>query len=132
MAYCLTLQLRLLWVSKSRTEPTVETYFTMFCICCNNGYLYLFDHSLIAATAIISIVGCDPADSSKACEMKKCTRNEILERTKEICDILQLEFIFVKPCQNLDALITDAIQSLQENDILMETQVSGTTAKQNI
>lgn len=56
--------------------------------------------------------------------MKKLNQSQIVERTKEVCDVLQLEFIFSKACQSLDAKIIEAILTFQTSDILTEAQVS--------
>lgn len=37
---------------------------------------------------------------------------DLLQATLELCNILQYEYIFCKPCQNLDAMILDCIDSL--------------------
>lgn len=39
-------------------------------------------------------------------------QDDLVEAATELCDILQNEFIFVKPCQNLDAVIIDCIEEL--------------------
>lgn len=39
-------------------------------------------------------------------------QDDLLEAAQELCDILQYEFIFAKPCQNLDASIIDCIEDL--------------------
>lgn len=75
------------------------------------------------ATALISLIGFNPV-SSQSSESEKFNLKEITTKTKDVCDILQLEFIFAKPCQNLDSVISDAVQTLVENDILSQMQVS--------
>ncbi|XP_034256133.1 glycerol-3-phosphate acyltransferase 1, mitochondrial isoform X2 [Thrips palmi] len=88
----------------------------------SNGLLSHFAVEAALATALISLIGYNPVDSSQPSESVKFTLKEIMEHSKAVCDILQLEFIFAKPCQNLDSVINDALQSLVENDILEQVQ----------
>ncbi|KAK3928172.1 Glycerol-3-phosphate acyltransferase 1, mitochondrial [Frankliniella fusca] len=87
----------------------------------SNGLLSHFAIESALATAIVSLIECDPTIPPHV-EQRKLTHQEIVERTKEVCDVLQLEFIFAKACQNLDSLISDAIHGMIENDILSSEQ----------
>lgn len=88
----------------------------------SNGLLSHFAVESALATALISLIGFNPVDSSQTAETIKLTYKDMLEQTKKVCDILQLEFIFAKPCQNIDTIIQEAVQNLIENDILGQTQ----------
>lgn len=65
----------------------------------------------------------NPDSLSPSEEPMPLPQREILEKTKEVCDVLQLEFIFAKACQSLDLVITEAIRNFIEKNILMEVQV---------
>lgn len=40
------------------------------------------------------------------------TQTDLLQAALDLCNILRYEFIFCKPCQNLDAMILDCIDNL--------------------
>lgn len=89
----------------------------------SNGLLSHFAIESALATAIVSLIEYDPTSpTAEVVEKKKFTHEQILERTKEVCDVLQLEFIFAKACQNLDSLISEAIQVMIEKEILSTEQ----------
>uniref|UniRef100_A0A336MYD6 CSON009880 protein n=1 Tax=Culicoides sonorensis TaxID=179676 RepID=A0A336MYD6_CULSO len=44
--------------------------------------------------------------------------NEVTDLSKQLCDILRYEFIFCKPCQNFDIVLTDTITRLSDKNIL--------------
>lgn len=39
-------------------------------------------------------------------------QRDLVESTLDLCNILQYEFIFCKPCQNLEAIVLDCIDNL--------------------
>lgn len=82
---------------------------------------YLLSYLCFAATAIMTLMNSDSGSSTQ--EPKPLPQREILEKTKEVCDVLQLEFIFAKACQSLDLVVTEAIHNFIEKNILMEVQV---------
>lgn len=43
----------------------------------------------------------------------------LVRRSLELCDILKYEFIFCKPCQDLERVVIEAIQNLSHTDIIM-------------
>lgn len=52
-------------------------------------------------------------------------QRDLLSTTLELCNILQYEFIFCKPCQNLEATILDCIDGLIfRKDILIVVSTS--------
>lgn len=40
------------------------------------------------------------------------SQSDLLQATLDLCNILRYEFIFCKPCQNLEAMILDCIDNL--------------------
>lgn len=40
------------------------------------------------------------------------TQTDLLQATQDLCNILRYEFIFCKPCQEMDAMILDCIDNL--------------------
>lgn len=89
----------------------------------SNGLLSHFAVEAAVATAVISLLGFDPRDSASIpTKVKTLSQKTIVDQTKEVCDILQLEFIFAKACQSLDNIIIEAIQSYIEKGVLQETQ----------
>ena len=51
------------------------------------------------------------------------TTEAILQRATELCEILQFEFIFTKPCQQLETTIEEAIMKLKYKEILLCKEV---------
>ncbi|XP_076301390.1 glycerol-3-phosphate acyltransferase mino isoform X2 [Lasioglossum baleicum] len=43
----------------------------------------------------------------------------LVQRSLKLCDILKYEFIFCKPCQDLERVIVEAIENLSYTDIIM-------------
>lgn len=89
----------------------------------SNGLLSHFAVEAALATAVVSLLEFDPSEPAKE-EQKswKLTQSDIISRTKEVCDVLQLEFIFAKACQNLETVIIQNIHSFIEKEIFTTPQ----------
>lgn len=53
------------------------------------------------------------------------TQEKIVEYSLELCDILQYEFLFCKPCQNLELTIIDAIDNFMFKELLISQNNEG-------
>lgn len=52
------------------------------------------------------------------------SRDNLVERALKLCDIFKYEFIFCKPCQELEQVILEAIENLSHTDIISLKQES--------
>ena len=48
---------------------------------------------------------------------------DIQQRALDLCEILQFEFIFTKPCRQLDTTVEEAILQLKYKEILLCNEV---------
>ena len=74
---------------------------------------------------IFLVTGLYAALKSKINDPVAIARNDIIffqdtvvEKALEVCDILKYEFIFCKPCQNLEHVIIDTLGSLNSSGII--------------
>ncbi|KAF4528604.1 hypothetical protein B566_EDAN009208 [Ephemera danica] len=80
-----------------------------------NGSLSLYALEAVIATAMCSLQPACAWTANAACTV---TRNELLEVSKYICQVLQFEFIFSKPCQLIDKVLLDVIQDFVDKNYL--------------
>lgn len=63
-------------------------------------------------------------DTSSKLDDVKVSEDVIIRHAIEICDILQFEFIFTKPCEQLDYALSDVIDKFKCYEILSTEEVS--------
>lgn len=77
-----------------------------------NGAIELsyYSNMLVAAYALQSVV----AVGLQALDRRRglINQGDLLEACLEVCDILQYEFLFCKPCQDLEESLIDCISNL--------------------
>lgn len=56
----------------------------------------------------IVVIALHSLDLSSGC----VSQQDLLQATLDLCNILRYEYIFCKPCQNLEAMILDCIDNL--------------------
>ncbi|XP_026322853.1 glycerol-3-phosphate acyltransferase 1, mitochondrial isoform X1 [Hyposmocoma kahamanoa] len=67
----------------------------------------------ILATALESVINQPNADQ------EVIRHNELIEASLQLCEVLSQEFIVCPPCHRIEERMTDAIQSLIEEDVLI-------------
>lgn len=83
----------------------------------SNGMICCYVVDAVVATALTTLV-------PKLNESSLFFHSELVERSKELFDILKYEFIFHKPCQTPESVINEAIDNLKAKGVLSENQVS--------
>lgn len=81
----------------------------------SNALLPHFMLEGVMATAICSAI---KEDASSNTNEIKVSEDVIIRHAIEICDILQFEFIFTKPCEQLDYALSDVIDKFRTFEIL--------------
>ena len=80
---------------------------------------------LILATALYALVKnqiTDPqAIANNSITVK---RADLISESSSVCDILKYEFIFCKPCQELESVISSSIENLIQQGIIFSDEVS--------
>lgn len=51
------------------------------------------------------------------------SQNRLIQNSLTLCDIFKYEFIFCKPCQELERIITEVIQNLSHTEIITTEEV---------
>lgn len=82
--------------------------------------LAYYSNSLLSCYALESIVAL--ALHSLDLTTGIVQQDALLEACQELCDLFQYEFIFCKPCQNLDSVILNTIDDLVETHQIFEPQ----------
>lgn len=49
----------------------------------------------------------------------KISRNELMECVIFLTNLLQFDFVFIKPCDNLDNIVDRVIRCFEEEDIIL-------------
>jgi len=47
------------------------------------------------------------------------SRNELKDNVQFIIDLLQFDFVFIKPCQSLDDIVDAVIRNFEEEGIIL-------------
>ncbi|XP_044743140.1 glycerol-3-phosphate acyltransferase 1, mitochondrial isoform X3 [Chrysoperla carnea] len=82
----------------------------------SNGMMSFYVVDAIIATALFTLLP-DVTCSSQLSE------DDIIERSKELCDLLKYEFIINKPCQTIESVIADGIDNLKNKEILTQKEI---------
>lgn len=72
--------------------------------------LSYYSNSLVTHFALESVVAL--ALSVSEIRLNTVSHEDLMENALELCSILQYEFLFCKPCQNLEQIITSCIDDL--------------------
>ncbi|XP_067010408.2 glycerol-3-phosphate acyltransferase 1, mitochondrial isoform X2 [Anabrus simplex] len=81
---------------------------------------YILDAVLV--TALYSLLPFDlynPGGDADSAD-RSISHAKIIRAACELCDILQFEYIFTRPCQHLEYALQDKIENLKVKDILVE------------
>lgn len=73
-----------------------------------------------------SICGTIKADATAATSAEgdiKVSEDAIIKHAIELCDILQFEFIFSKPCEQLDYALSEVVDKFKFHEILISDEV---------
>lgn len=54
------------------------------------------------------------------------SQDVLIEKSLKLCNILKYEFIFCKPCQELERIIIETIMNLSHTDLITLQEVSYT------
>jgi glycerol-3-phosphate O-acyltransferase len=53
----------------------------------------------------------------------KISRNDLMECVQFLTDLLQFDFIFIKPCDNLDSIVDSVIRHFEAEEIILMDMV---------
>jgi glycerol-3-phosphate O-acyltransferase 1/2 len=76
----------------------------------------------VLANSIYSLVEADKWLTHHHGVHIKVSRNQLIERATELCNILKYEFIFSPPCRTLDLVLSDAVDKLRHSDVLVSVE----------
>jgi glycerol-3-phosphate O-acyltransferase len=79
----------------------------------------------VAVTALYSLLSTETNSPHMAgsYRMLSFTVEQIQQCALDLCEILQFEFIFTKPCQQLEAAIEDVLTQFKYKEIITCTEV---------
>ncbi|XP_025420719.1 glycerol-3-phosphate acyltransferase 1, mitochondrial-like isoform X2 [Sipha flava] len=82
-----------------------------------NSLLSHYLHQSIVALALSKLV-C-PEFWNKSMIETKISRNDLMECVQFLTDLLQFDFIFIKPCDNLDSIVDSVIRHFEAEEIIL-------------
>lgn len=90
----------------------------------SNSLLLFFVLDSIVATAVVSLLPFDmyKSDAGQKSGSYLIRLDSLIEAAYELCDILQFEFIFTRPCEHLETVIVDRIDNLCVSSILVKDE----------
>lgn len=56
---------------------------------------------------------------NKTLSETKISRNELIECVIFLTDLLQFDFVFIKPCDSLNNIVDDVIRHFEEEEIIL-------------
>ncbi|KAJ4426510.1 hypothetical protein ANN_27324 [Periplaneta americana] len=79
------------------------------------------DDFVVTVTSLFSLLSADTSQPvmSGCYRVLNFTEGQILQCALELCEVLQFEFIFTKPCKQLETAIEEAISQLRYKEIIM-------------
>lgn len=95
--------------------------------------LTFYSNQVVSLFALDSVLACgitaaaedsESYDSEDIDGKKIVSQKTILEKTKQLCDILQREFIFVPPCISLESALIEALDKFTASETLKVMQQS--------
>ncbi|XP_049780359.1 glycerol-3-phosphate acyltransferase 1, mitochondrial isoform X1 [Schistocerca cancellata] len=107
---------------QSEPEPTV--FIEPVTMLPNVIELYYYSSALLPFFAVEAAIGSSLCSLIKwecqSPQTKQISEEAIILRAYELCNILQFEFIFCKPCQMLENVIIDKLDNFKYKDILSQ------------
>ncbi|KAK7863758.1 hypothetical protein R5R35_011159 [Gryllus longicercus] len=87
----------------------------------SNTVLAFYVMDSITATGLVSLLPFDMyhSEAGQQSSAHAIWLESLMEAAYELCDILQFEFIFTKPCQHLETVLMDRIDSLCTANVLL-------------
>ncbi|PIK44077.1 putative glycerol-3-phosphate acyltransferase 1, mitochondrial [Apostichopus japonicus] len=90
-----------------------------------NTVVSVFVMESVVANAVVSLVGdrlVTIGDTPKKSIL--ISKSKVMQKAEELCDMLQFEFTFTRPCENLLAIISDALEDLVVAEVLVNPKNS--------
>ncbi|XP_071827253.1 glycerol-3-phosphate acyltransferase 1, mitochondrial-like isoform X2 [Apostichopus japonicus] len=90
-----------------------------------NTVVSVFVMESVVANAVASLVGdrlVTIGDTPKKSIL--ISKSKVMQKAEELCDMLQFEFTFTRPCENLLAIISDALEDLVVAEVLVNPKNS--------
>jgi len=84
--------------------------------------LSYYSNSVVTHYALESVIALAITRSlSSGCTVM--THDNLLENATELCSIFQYEFLFNKPCQNLEQILTSCIDDLSVKGVFLAVSI---------
>ncbi|XP_060841831.1 glycerol-3-phosphate acyltransferase 1, mitochondrial-like isoform X2 [Rhopalosiphum padi] len=82
-----------------------------------NNLISHFMHQSIVALSICKLIGMDFLN--KTITETNISRNELVEDVLFLINLLQFDFVFIKPCDSLDNIVESVIRNFEEEEIIL-------------
>jgi len=79
-------------------------------------------HNLYFSALSINKVVC-PEFWNKTMTETKISRKDLFENVVFLMNLLQFDFVFIKPCDSLDSIVDSVIRTFEEEEIILIDQV---------
>lgn len=88
-----------------------------------NAVLSVFVMESVVANAITSLIGEKLITASNSPnKVIPVSRSKVIHKAEELCDLLQFEFTFTRPCENLLTSISEALDSLISAEVVVKSK----------